>query len=104
MAGIKVKKGDTVVMLSGKDKGKTGIVLSSMPTKDQVLVEGVNVVKRHTKQKSQTSQAGIFEKEMPVHVSNVAPVGTSGKAAKVGFKVAADGTKTRIDKRTGATL
>ncbi len=104
MSGLKVKKGDTVVVLSGKDKGRTGQVLAAMPSKGQVLVDGVNVVKRHTKQRSATSQAGIFDKAMPIDASNVAPVGKGGKPAKVGYKVAADGTKSRFDKRSGAAL
>jgi large subunit ribosomal protein L24 len=104
MSGLKVKKGDTVIVLSGKDKGKTGTVIAAMPSKGKVIVEGVNVAKRHTKQRSATSQAGIFDKEMPLDASNVAPVAKGGKPAKVGYKVAADGTKTRIDRRSGAAL
>lgn len=104
MSGLKVKKGDTVIVLSGKDKGRTGEVLVAMPSKGQVLVGGINVAKRHTKQRSANSQAGIFDKEMPIDASNVAPVGKAGKPAKVGYKVAADGTKSRFDKRSGAAL
>jgi large subunit ribosomal protein L24 len=104
MSGLKVKRGDTVIVLSGKDKGKTGAVIKAMPSANKVIVEGVNVAKRHTKQKSATVQAGIFDKEMPIDASNVAPVSKSGKPAKVGYKVAADGTKTRFDKRSGASL
>jgi large subunit ribosomal protein L24 len=104
MSGLKVKKGDTVVVLSGKDRGRTGLVILSMPSKGKVIVEGVNVVKRHTKQRTATSQAGILEKPMPIDVSNVAPVGKAGKAAKVGYTIAKDGTKSRIDKRSGASL
>jgi large subunit ribosomal protein L24 len=104
MSGLKVKKGDTVIVLSGKDKGKTGTVLTAMPSKGKVIVDGVNVVKRHTKQTSATSQAGIFEKSMPIDVSNVAPVGKGGKPAKVGYTFAKDGKKSRIDTRSGAAL
>jgi large subunit ribosomal protein L24 len=104
MSGLKVKKGDTVVVLSGKDKGRTGLVILAMPAEGKVIVEGINVAKRHTKQRSATSQAGIFDKPMPIDASNVAPVGKGGKPAKVGYKLAADGTKSRIDKRSGAAL
>ncbi len=104
MSGLKIKKGDTVIVLSGKDRGRTGQVISAMPSKGKVIVDGINVVKRHTKQTSATSQAGIIEKSMPIDVSNVAPVGKGGKPAKVGYTVAKDGTKTRIDKRSGAAL
>ena len=104
MSGLKVRKGDTVVVLSGKDKGKTGLVLLAFPKDATVVVEGVNVAKRHTKPTSATQAGGIKDKPMPVPASNVAPVGKSGAAARVGYKVAADGTKTRIDKRTGDQL
>jgi large subunit ribosomal protein L24 len=104
MSGLKVKKGDTVIVLSGKDKGRTGQVISAMPSQGKVIVDGINVVKRHTKQKAATSQAGIFDKSMPIDASNVAPVGKGGKPAKVGYTIAKDGTKTRIDKRSGASL
>jgi large subunit ribosomal protein L24 len=104
MAGMRIKKGDTVVVLAGKDKGKTGEVLVAMPKDGKLLVDGVNVVKRHTKQKSASSQAGIVEKSMPIDVSNVAIAGPGNKPSKVGFKIAADGTKSRINKRTGAAL
>lgn len=104
MSGLRIKKGDTVVVLTGKDKGKTGLVLLAMPKDNQVIVDGVNVAKRHTKQRSATSQAAIVDKLMPIDVSNVALAGPADKPSKVGYKVAADGKKTRFNKRTGASL
>jgi large subunit ribosomal protein L24 len=104
MSGMRIKKGDTVVVLTGKDKGKTGQVLLAMPKDSQVIVDGVNVAKRHTKQRSATSQAAIVDKLMPIHISNVAIAGAADKPSKVGYKVAADGKKTRINKRTGSAL
>lgn len=99
----KIKKGDTVIVLSGKDKGKEGAVLSVQPTKGKLVVAGVNVVKRHTRA-SQTNAGGIVEKELPVDVSNVAIKDPKdGKPTRVGFKV--DGkTKVRIAKRSGTEL
>lgn len=97
----KIKKGDTVVILSGKDKGKSGTVLEMVTKSDRVLVQGVNVVKRHTRQ-SQTSEGGIIAKEAPVHISNVAIADPKdGKPTRVGIKVNDDGTKVRFAKRSG---
>ena len=80
---LKIKKGDQVVVLSGDDKGKTGEVVKAMPKEGKVVVQGINLVKRHTKP-SQTSAGGIITKEAPIHVSNVALVDSnSGKATKV---------------------
>ncbi len=106
MAGMKIKKGDTVLVRSGKDKGKTGTVLSAQPTDNTVVVEGINISLRHTKPKAAGETGSIKEIEMPINVSNVGIVGPSGKAVRVGYKVAADGTKTRIarGKGKGATL
>jgi large subunit ribosomal protein L24 len=104
MSGLKVKKGDTVLVLAGKDRGKTGEVLAAYPKDGTVVVAGVNVAKRHTKPTSATQVGGILDKEMPLPASNVAPVAKGGKPAKVGYKLNADGTKVRIDKRTGAEL
>ena len=81
---MKIKKGDKVVILSGDDKGKTGVVKKAMPKENKVIVEGVNMVKRHTKP-SQTNPGGIVSKEAAIHVSNVAIV-KDGKATKVGYK------------------
>jgi len=97
----KIKKGDSVVILSGKDKGRTGTVLEMITKTDRVLVQGVNMVKRHTKQ-SQTSEGGIVSKEASVHISNVALADPKdGKATRVGIKTNDDGTKVRFAKRSG---
>lgn len=99
----KIKKGDTVIVLSGKDKGKEGAVLEVLPTKGKLVVAGVNVVKRHTRP-SQTNTGGIVEKELPVDVSNVAIKDPKdGKPTRVGFKVEGK-TKVRIAKRSGTEL
>lgn len=97
----KIKKGDSVVVLSGKDKGRTGTVLEMVTKTDRVLVQGVNMVKRHTKQ-SQTSEGGIVAKEAPIHVSNLALADPKdGKPTRVGIKTNDDGTKVRFAKRSG---
>ncbi|MEP1935010.1 MAG: 50S ribosomal protein L24 [Roseibium sp.] len=97
----KIKKGDTVVVLTGRDKGKSGEVIQVMPTDNKVLVRGINMVRRHQKQ-TQTQEAGIIAKEAPIHVSNIALADPKdGKATRVGFKVQDDGTKVRVAKRSG---
>ncbi|SHM08519.1 50S ribosomal protein L24 [Roseibium suaedae] len=97
----KIKKGDTVVVLTGRDKGKTGEVLQVLPAENKALVRGVNVVRRHQKQ-TQTQEAGIVSKEAPIHVSNIAIADPKdGKATRVGFQVKEDGTKVRVAKRSG---
>jgi len=99
----KIKKGDTVKVLTGRDKGKTGTVTQVLPKEDRVVVEGVNVVKRHQRQTQQT-QGGIIEKNAPIHVSNVALVDPkSGDATRVGFKVE-DGKKVRVAKKSGEVI
>ena len=100
----KIKKGDTVVVLTGKDKGKTGEVLSVLPAKNRAVVAGVNVVKRHTRPTAM-SQGGIVSKETSIHLSNIALADPKdGKASRVGFKVEKDGTKVRVAKRSGETV
>jgi len=101
---MKIRKGDRVVVLAGKDKGKEGIVTRALPKDDKVVVEGVNVAQRHRKPSRAMEQGGIIPIEMPIHVSNVALIDPDGKPTRVGFRVEADGTKTRISKRTGAEL
>ncbi|WP_319773166.1 50S ribosomal protein L24 [Breoghania sp.] len=97
----KIKKGDKVIVLTGRDKGKTGEVISVLPTDNRVVVRGVNVVRRHTRQTAQ-SEGGIISKELPIHVSNVAIADPKdGKATRVGFKTKDDGRKVRIAKRSG---
>ena len=105
MAGLKIRKGDRVVVLAGKDKGKEGTVSRVMPDKGKVIVDGVNVVKKHQKPTQTTMQGGIIDRDMPIAVSNVAIVSPKdGKATRVGYRFEADGTKIRICKRTGADL
>lgn len=82
-----VKKGDKVMVISGKDKGKSGVILEAFPKKDRVLVEGINIVKKHTKPSAQNQQGGIVSQEAAVHVSNVMPIDPkSGKPTRVGHK------------------
>ncbi len=100
---MKLRKNDTVVVLAGVDKGKTGKVLSVEIDRDRVIVEGVNFVKRHTKQRSQGEQGGILEMEAPIHVSNVMLI-YQNEPTKVGYQRLADGKKVRVAKRTGETI
>lgn len=97
----KIKKGDKVVVLAGRDKGKAGEVLQVMPKDGRAVVRGVNMVKKHTKQ-SQTSEGGIISKEATIDLSNIAVADPKdGKATRVGFKVLDDGRKVRFAKRSG---
>ena len=97
----KIKKGDRVIVLAGKDKGRTGEVIKMMPKDGKALVGGINVVKRHQRQ-TQNQEAGIINKEAPIQVSNLAIVDPKdGKATRVGFKVLEDGRKVRFAKRSG---
>ncbi|MCO5065811.1 MAG: 50S ribosomal protein L24 [Rhizobiaceae bacterium] len=99
----KIRKGDQVVVLTGKDKGRSGEVLRVLPKDDKAVVRGVNVVQRHQKQ-SQTQQGGIVRKEAPVHLSNIAVADPKdGKPTRVGFEVR-DGKKVRVAKRSGAVI
>ena len=98
----KLRKGDKVVVLTGKDKGKTGEISQVMPKDNKAVVEGVNIAIRHTRQ-SQTSQGGRLPKAMPIDLSNLALMDTSGKATRVGFRFE-DGKKVRFAKTTGETI
>jgi large subunit ribosomal protein L24 len=100
----KIKKGDRVVVLAGKDKGRQGNVTRVFPTENRVLVEGVNVVQRHTRPSQTNPQGGIVNKEAPIHVSNVACVDPkSGEATRVGFRMDGD-KKVRFAKKSGEVL
>jgi len=100
----KIKKGDRVVVTTGRDKGKKGDVLKVYPKDSRVLVSGVNVIKKHQRQ-TQRVQGGIVSKEAPVHVSNVAHIDPkSGEATRIGFKVLADGRKVRFAKKSGEVI
>ena len=99
----KIRKGDKVIVLSGRDKGRTGEVFEVRPDANKALVRGVNMVRRHQKQTAQ-QEGGIISKEAPIQLSNVAYVGKDGKPTRVGFKVQADGKKVRIAKSSGAEI
>jgi large subunit ribosomal protein L24 len=105
MAGLKIKKGDRVRVLQGKDRGKTGEVSRVLPKDGKVIVDGINVAKKHQKATRSTMQGGIIDKDMPIDVSNVAVLSPKdGKPTKVGYKFDAEGNKVRICRRTGAEL
>ena len=99
----KIKKGDRVILLTGKDKGRTGNVTRVMPKDSRVLISGLNMVQRHTRPTQADPQGGIKHKEASVHVSNVAIVDASGKPTRVGFEVR-DGKKVRVAKTTGEVI
>ena len=99
----KIRKGDKVVILTGKDKGRSGEVLAVMPKEDRAVVRGINVVKRHQRQ-SASQEAGIVTKEAPIHLSNIAIADPKdGKPTRVGFKIEGD-KKVRVAKRSGVTI
>ena len=99
----KIRKGDRVVVLSGRDKGRTGEVFEVHPDAGKALVRGVNMAKRHQKQ-TQNQEGGIISKEQPIHLSNIAYIGKDGKPTRIGFKIHADGKKVRIAKSSGAEI
>ncbi len=104
MASLKIKKGDHVIVLSGRDKGKHGEVVEMRPKESVAIVRGVNVVRRHQKQTAK-DQGGIVSKEAPIHISNLALEDPKdGKPTRVGFKVLADGKKVRVAKRSGEII
>jgi large subunit ribosomal protein L24 len=101
---MKIKKGDKVIVLAGKDKGKTGEVVLSIPKKGKVVVSGVNIVKKHTRNKFNTEKKGeIVDKTMPISVSNVALMDSKNKPTRVGYKVVGD-KKVRIAKKSGLEI
>src|SRR5271165_1846544 len=101
---LKVKKGDRVVVIAGRDKGKRGEVLQVLPQEARALVQGVNVVRRHQKQSPQ-QDGGIISKELPIHISNIVVEDPSdGPASRVGFKITEDGRKVRYAKRSGEII
>ena len=100
----KIKKGDNVVVLAGRDKGRSGEVLQVMPKDERAIVRGINLVKRHTRQTPQ-QEGGIISKESTIHLSNLAIADPSGgKASRVGFKFLEDGRKVRFAKRSGEVI
>jgi large subunit ribosomal protein L24 len=105
MAGAKIKKGDSVVVLSGKDKGRTGKVQAVMPKDAKVLVDGVNVIARHRKPTQQNPQGGIDRVPAPMHISKVALADPkSGKPTRVRFETNSDGRKVRVAVKSGETI
>ena len=104
-ARFKVRKGDKVVVLSGRDKGKTGEVLHMIPADSKAIVQGVNMIKRHTAPSQQTGAGGIVEREAPIHVSNLAHVDPKDKKpTRVGYRTLEDGRKVRFAKRSGELI
>ena len=104
MAKLKIKKGDRVVVLAGKDKGKKGEVLKVLPQEGRVIVNGVNMIKRHQKQ-SAAQEGGIISKEAPIHVSNLSIEDPKdGSPTRVGYKTLDDGRKVRFAKRSGEVI
>ncbi len=101
---MKIRKGDRVKVLTGKDRGKEGPVSRAMPSEGKVIVDGVNVVKRHTRAKRATAQAGIIDKDMPLPVSAVAIVCPADGATRVGYRTDDSGKKVRICRKCGGDL
>ena len=99
----KIKKGDSVVVLTGKDKGRSGTVLKVLPEDNRVVVQGINMVQRHTRPSQSNPNGGIVNKEASLHVSNVALVDANGKPTRVGFKIDGD-KKVRVAKSTGEVI
>ena len=104
MPKLKIKKGDNVVVIAGRDKGRTGEVLRVIPAERRALVQGVNMVKRHTKPQM-GNPGGIVEKELSLHISNIAHVDpASGKPTRIGYRVLEDGRKVRVARRSGEVI
>lgn len=103
-AKFKIKKGDRVIVLTGKDKGKAGNVLRMLPKEERAVVQGVNLARRHQRQ-SASQQGGIISKEMPIHISNIAHVDPKdNKPTRIGVKTLNDGRKVRVAKRSGVEI
>ena len=100
---MKIVKGDTVQIISGNDSGKTGRVIKVFPTKNRIVVEGLNIIKKHTRPTQDNPQGGIVEKEAAIHISNVMLI-SGGKATKVGYKFLENGNKVKIAKTTGEVI
>jgi len=100
---MKLRKGDTVRVIAGKDKGQQGEIVHVFPSDNKVLVNGINTAKKHSKARRANQQGGIIDRDMPVDASNVMLV-HKGKTTRVGYKIQADGTKVRIAKRSGEVI
>jgi large subunit ribosomal protein L24 len=102
---MKLRKGDRIRVIAGKDVGKEGEITRAYPDSDRVIVDGVNVAKRHTRATGQTMQGGIIDKDMPLHVSNVAIICSScDSTSRIGYRFDDDGTKVRICRKCGKDL
>ena len=101
---IRLKKGDEVIVLAGKDVGRRGTITRVIPSTDRVIVDGVNMAKRHTKPRGQVMQGGIIDKEMPIHVSNVALWCKDCGATRIGYRIDNDGQKHRICRKCGGEI
>ena len=102
---MKIRKGDKVRVLTGKDRGKEGVVSRTLPADDKVIIEGINLAKRHQKPTKATMQGGIIDKAMPIHVSNVAVLSPADeKPTRIGYRLNDDGSKVRVCRRTGVDL
>ena len=99
---MKIKKGDNIIVIAGKDKGKTGTVLRALPSTDQVIVEGLNIATRHRKNRRMRSQGQVIEMSVPIHVSNIALV-EGKKAIRAGYKIE-DGKKIRVSRASGKKI
>ena len=100
---MKIKKGDTVQVISGNEAGKSGRVIKIFHTKNKIVVEGLNIVKKHARPTNENPQGGIMEKEAAIHISNVMMI-VGGKPTRVGYKILKDGSKVKYAKTTGETI
>ena len=104
MSKLHVKKGDTVQVLSGNDKGKQGKVMSVDPEKNRAIVEGIRIVSKHTRPNAEHPQGGIIKQEAPIHISNLMVVGKDGKPTRIGRKKDENGKSVRYSKKTGEII
>ena len=104
MSGLRIKKGDRIRVLAGKDRGKEGNVTRVLPAKNRVIVDGINVAKKHQKPTRATMQGGIIDRDMPIDASNVALLCPKGHPTRVGYKFDSEGNKQRACKKCGADL
>lgn len=101
---MRLKKNDTVKIIAGKDKGKTGRIVKIDPVNERVVVQGANMVKKTMKKKNPQDKGGIMEIEAPIHISNVALVVKNGETSRIGYKIDENGNKVRFAKKTGEVL
>ena len=101
---MKIRKGDRVRVLTGKFRGKEGEVMTVLPKDNKVIIDGINVAKRHQKPTRAMQQGGIIDKAMPIHISNLSLIDSTGKATRAGYRIGADGSKTRIARSNGGEL